>query len=60
MSENSAGANGDAAPRDNAGEAAEEIALGDELGSAASPFLYLLSALVIAVAAYLLYTLFHS
>jgi hypothetical protein len=57
MGENGAGANGEAAPRDNSGEAAEEVALDNELNSAASPFLYLLSALVIAVAVYVVYSL---
>ncbi|MGC1585842.1 MAG: hypothetical protein ACLPJW_03210 [Rhodomicrobium sp.] len=55
------GTNGNAAPRDDLARGLEDtgLVLDDELRSAASPFLYLLSILVIAVAAYLLYSFLH-
>ncbi len=61
MRENGTSANGNAAPRDDLAEAPEDtgLILDDKLSSAASPFLYLLSILVIAVAAYLLYSFLH-
>lgn len=59
MGENGANPNGNAAPRDDLAGTAEDtrLILNDELNSAATPFFYLLSILVIAVAAYLLYSL---
>ncbi len=61
MRENGASANGNAARRDDLAGTPEDtrLILNDELSSAASPFLYLLSILVIAVAAYLLYSFLH-
>lgn len=61
MGENGARANGKAvAERDFAGREDSSLVLDDELTSAASPFLYLFSVLVIVVAAYLLYSLVHA
>ncbi len=58
MGENGARVNGKTiADGDFAGR---EDSLDDELRSAASPFLHLFSVLVIVVAAYLLYSLFHA
>ncbi len=61
MRENGSGANGDALPPEDPVRRAEESGpvLDEKLRSAASPFLYLLSSLVIAVAAYLLYAVLH-
>lgn len=61
MGENGTSANGNAAPRDDLAGTPEDtgLILDDKLSSAASPFLYLLSILVIAVAAYLLYSFLH-
>jgi hypothetical protein len=58
MGENSS-ANGNARPPEDCVRATEEsgLVLDDELRSAASPFLYLLSSLLIAVAAYVVYIL---
>jgi len=62
MRENGTSANGNAAPRnDPAGNPEDtKLVLDDELSSAATPFLYLLSILVIAVAAYVLYLFLYS
>ncbi len=61
MREDGTSANGDAAPRDDLAGTPEDtgLVLDDRLRSAATPFLYLLSILVIAVAAYLLYSFLH-
>jgi len=61
MRENGKSANGNAAPRDDLASTPEDtgLVLDDELRSAASPFLYLLSVLVIAVAAYVLYAFLY-
>jgi hypothetical protein len=57
MGENGARANGKTiADGDFAGREDSSLVLDDELQSAASPFLYLFSVLVIVVAAYLLYS----
>lgn len=57
MGENGSRANGN--PPEDPARTTEEsgLVLDDELRSAASPFLYLLSSLLIAVAAYVLYAL---
>lgn len=62
MSENGARANGNplesgdfVGPRKDS-----SLILDDKLSSAASPFLYLFSVLVIVVAAYLLYSFIHT
>ena len=62
MNEDGTGARGEAAPRENTGTEAEEtgLVLDDELRSAASPFLYLLTALLIVLGGYFLYYLLHS
>jgi hypothetical protein len=59
MGENGSSANGKARPPDDPARTDEEsgLVLDDEIRSAATPFLYLLASLVIAVAAYLLYSL---
>jgi hypothetical protein len=60
MKTNDTGSNGSTpAPGKETGPQTEESqsVLDDELNSAASPFLYLLSALLIAVAAYFAYNL---
>ncbi len=61
MRENSSSANGNALPPDDPARTNEEsgLVLDDELRTAATPFLYLLSSLLIAVAAYVLYWLLH-
>ncbi len=61
MAENSTGAKDDAVPPEAPAGTTEESGLGldDELRSAASPFLYLLSSLLIALAAYFLYSVLH-
>ena len=53
------GARDDAVPPREEARTTEEagLALDDELTSAATPFLYLLASLVIAIAAYFLYSL---
>ena len=58
MGENSS-ANGNARPPEDSVRTTEEsgLVLDDELRSAASPFLCLLSSLLIAVAAYVVYVL---
>jgi hypothetical protein len=60
MGENSS-ANGKASPPDDPARTNEEsgLVLDDEIRSAATPFLYLLASLVIALAAYFLYALLH-
>jgi hypothetical protein len=62
MGENSSSANGNAGPPDDQARTNEEsgLVLDDELRTAATPFLYLLSSLVIALGAYFLYLLLHS
>jgi hypothetical protein len=59
MGKNGASADGNAIPREDLpGTPAEKdaaLVLDDQLSMAATPFLYLLSSLVIAVAAYMLY-----
>jgi hypothetical protein len=59
MGENGNSPNGNAPPPENPVRTPEKssLVLDDELRSAASPFLYLLSSLLIAVAAYVLYAL---
>jgi hypothetical protein len=59
MRDNGTGANGDAVPRDDAAQTAEEtkFVLDDELDTAASPFFYLFTALLIAIGAYFVYWL---
>lgn len=59
MGENGSSPNGNAPPPGNPVRTPEKssLVLDDELRSAASPFLYLLSSLLIAVAAYVLYAL---
>jgi hypothetical protein len=59
MRENSGSANGNSLPPDDPPRTNEEsgLVLDDELRTAATPFLYLLSSLLIAVAAYVLYSL---
>lgn len=61
MRENGSSANGNAVKRNDAAGAREDtrLVLDDELNAAATPFLYLLSSLVIAVAVYLLYAFMH-
>ncbi len=62
MREKGTSANGNAVPRDDRAGTPEDtgLVLDDELRSAASPFLDLLSILVIAVAAYVLYSFLYS
>jgi hypothetical protein len=59
MGENGSSPNGNTPPPEVPVGTTEEsgLVLDDELRSAASPFLYLLSSLLIAVAAYVLYAL---
>ncbi len=61
MGKNGERGNGNAVPcSDSPGTASERdpsLILDEQLNSAAAPFLYLLSSVMIAVAAYLLYTL---
>ena len=61
MKENNTASDGDDARREETAKSAEEtgLVLDDELDSAASPFLYLLTALLIAVAGYFVYWLLH-
>ena len=61
MTQNDAGAKDDAAPPEDPARRPEEtgFVLDDQLRSAATPFLYLLSSLSIMLAAYFLYSLFH-
>ena len=61
MRENGSSPNGNARPPEDPVRTTEEsgLLLDDELSTAASPFLYLLSSLLIAVAAYVLYALLH-
>lgn len=61
MGENGTRTNGNAVPPEDRAGTAEEtgIVLDDELRSAATPFLYLLASLLIAVAAYTLYAVLH-
>jgi hypothetical protein len=63
MGKNGASANGNAVPREELpGKPPERdaaLVLDDQLSTAAAPFLYLLSSLVIVVAAYLLYSFLH-
>ena len=59
MGENGTGAKDDPVHPENQASTAEEtgLVLDDQLRSAATPFLWLLSSLLIALAAYFLYTL---
>ncbi|MGO9545246.1 MAG: hypothetical protein ACLPPF_10675 [Rhodomicrobium sp.] len=62
MRENGTSANGGAIPRDElAGVQPEDtgLILDDELKSAATPFLWLLSSIVVAVSGYLVYSYLH-
>ncbi len=61
MRENCTGPKSDAVPPEGQARTTEEtgLVLDDELRSAASPFLYLLSSLLIALAAYFLYSVLH-
>jgi hypothetical protein len=60
MGKNGASADGNAVPRDDLPGTPSErdaaLVLDDRLSTAATPFLYLLSSLVIVIAAYLLYS----
>ena len=59
MNENDTSSNGNAPPKEEPAQPAEDtkFVLDDELSSAASPFLFLLPAVLIAVAAYFVYRL---
>jgi hypothetical protein len=60
MTQNGIGVNGNTRPRGNLpGNTADDagLVLDEELASAAAPFLYLLSSIVIAAGAYFLYAL---
>ncbi len=62
MTKNGTSANGNAMPGSSLpGKSVEDagLVLDEELTSAAAPFLYLLSSLVIAAGCYLLYALLH-
>lgn len=61
MGKNSSSANGNTLPPDETAQTNEEsgLVLDDELRTAATPILYLLSSLLIAVAAYLVYLFLH-
>jgi hypothetical protein len=62
MRQEDTGANGSAISQNGMRGASPEdtsLVLDDELNSAATPFLYLLACVVIAVAAYFLYSLLH-
>ncbi len=61
MRENCTGPKSDAVPPEDPARTTEEtgFVLDDELCSAASPFLYLLSSLLIALTAYFLYSVLH-
>jgi hypothetical protein len=61
MGGNGTGDKDDAVRPEDAASTTEEtgLVLDDELRSAATPFLYLLSSLSIAVAAYILYSVLH-
>jgi hypothetical protein len=61
MAKNGSGANGNTLPPDDPVRTKEEsgLVLDDELRSAATPILYLLSSLLIAVAAYMVYWFLH-
>jgi hypothetical protein len=63
MGKNGASANGNAVPCEELPGTPPErdtaLVLDDQLSTAATPFLYLLSSLVIVIAAYLLYSFLH-
>jgi hypothetical protein len=63
MGKNGASANGNAMPREDLPGTPPErdaaLVLDDRLNAAAAPFLYLLSSLVIVIAAYVLYWFLH-
>ena len=60
VSDNGARANGNPIGSGDFAEKDSSLVLDEELTSAAAPFLYLLSILVIVVAAYLIYTFLHA
>ncbi|MGO8953955.1 MAG: hypothetical protein ACLPWS_19485 [Rhodomicrobium sp.] len=63
MRENGTGVNGNAVPRDKfpgtPPDSDTGFALDDEISTAATPFLYLLSSVLAVIAAYFLYTYLH-
>jgi hypothetical protein len=63
MGKNGRGANGNAIPREDLPGSPPDrdtaLVLDERLNAAAAPFLYLLSSLVIVIAAYLLYSFLH-
>jgi hypothetical protein len=63
MGKNGASANGNAIPREDLPGTPPDrdsaLLIEDQLSTAAAPFLYLLSSLVIVIAAYLVYSFLH-